>query len=88
MTSKLNRPIAAEARLRAKNQLTLPEPIVDAFQARPGDVLVFEADPRQPGVAQVYVVHSEFAGSMTGTYGTTDDVLAFIRDEHAAWDGP
>ncbi len=84
-TPMLDRPIAAEARLRAKNQLTLPEPIVDALAARPDDVLVFETDPRQPGVAQVHLVKHEFAGGMTGTYGTTADVIAFVRDEHAAW---
>ena len=81
----LDRPIEAEARLRAKNQLTLPEAIVDALDAQPDDVLVFEADPRQPGVAHVHLVRHEFAGSLTGTYGTTEDVIAFVREEHAAW---
>ncbi len=81
----LARPVEAEARLRAKNQLTLPESIVDALDARPNDVLVFEADPREPGTARVHLVRSEFAGSMTGTYGTSEDVIAFVREEHAAW---
>ena len=81
----LSRTVEAEARLRAKNQLTLPEAIVDALDARPDDVLVFEADPREPGTARVHLVRAEFAGSMTGTYGTTDDVIAFLREEHAAW---
>jgi bifunctional DNA-binding transcriptional regulator/antitoxin component of YhaV-PrlF toxin-antitoxin module len=81
----LSRPIAAEARLRAKNQLTLPEPIADALDAQPDDVLVFEADPSQPGVAQVHLVRSHFAGALTGTYGTTEEVLAFLREERAAW---
>ena len=81
----LARPIEADARLRAKNQLTLPEAIVDALDAKPDDVLVFEADPRQPGVAHVHLVRHEFAGSLTGTYGTTEDVIAFVREEHAAW---
>ena len=81
----LDRPIEAEARLRAKNQLTLPEAIVDALDAKPDDVLVFEADPREPGVAHVHLVRHEFAGSLTGTYGTTEDVIAFVREEHAAW---
>jgi hypothetical protein len=81
----LDRPIEAEARLRAKNQLTLPEAIVEALDARPDDVLVFEADPREPGTARIHLVSREFAGSMTGTYGTTDDVLAFLREEHVAW---
>jgi hypothetical protein len=81
----LARAVEAEARLRAKNQLTLPESIVDALDARLNDVLVFEADPREPGTARVHLVRPEFAGSMTGTYGTSEDVIAFVREEHAAW---
>lgn len=79
------RPIEADARLRAKNQLTLPEPIAAALDAEPNDLLVFEVDPTKPDVAFVRVVHARFAGALTGTYGTTDDVKAFIREEHAAW---
>lgn len=40
---------------------------------------------RRYDVAQVHVVHARFAGALTGTYGTTDEVKAFIREEHAAW---
>lgn len=79
------RPIEAEARLRAKNQLTLPEPIAEALGAEPNDVLVFEIDPTQRDVVLVHLVHAGFAGALTGTYGTTDEVKAFIREEHAAW---
>jgi bifunctional DNA-binding transcriptional regulator/antitoxin component of YhaV-PrlF toxin-antitoxin module len=79
------RPIEADARLRAKNQLTLPEPIVEALGAELNDVLVFEIDPAQPEVALVHLVRAAFAGAMTGTYGTTEEVKAFIREEHAAW---
>lgn len=79
------RPIEADARLRAKNQLTLPEPIAAALGAEPNDVLVFELDPARPDVALVHLVRAGFAGALTSTYGTTDDVKAFIREEHAAW---
>jgi len=77
--------IEADARLRAKNQLTLPEPIAEALGAEPNDVLVFEVDPTRPRVAIVHVVSAGFAGSLTGTYGTSEDVKSFIREEHAAW---
>lgn len=85
MDVTLTRPVEAEARLRAKNQLTLPEAIVDALDARTDDILVFETDPAQPGTARVILVRHQFAGSLTGTYGTTEDVIAFLREEHAAW---
>ena len=79
------RPVEAEARIRAKNQLTLPDRIAEALDAHPNDVLVFETDPMQPGVAHVHLVRREFAGAMTGTYGTTEDVKVYLREEHAAW---
>lgn len=81
----LDRPIEAEARLRQKNQLTVPDAIVRALNAAPDDTLVFETDPTQPGVAHVHLVPRAFAGSLTGVYGTSEDVLAFVRGERAAW---
>ncbi len=85
MPETLVRPLEAEARLRAKNQLTLPDRIADALDAHPDDVLVFETDPSQPGVAHVHLVRRAFAGALTGTYGTTEDVKAYLREEHDAW---
>jgi bifunctional DNA-binding transcriptional regulator/antitoxin component of YhaV-PrlF toxin-antitoxin module len=74
-----------EARLRPKNQLTLPEPIADYLEAEPDDVLVFETDPAQPGAAIIRRLPRGFAGSMRGVYGTSQEVKAFIREEHEAW---
>jgi hypothetical protein len=81
----LERPIEAEARLRRKNQLTLPEAIVRVLDAAPYDVIVFEADPAEPGVAHLHLVPREFAGSLTGVYGTSEEVLEFVRGERADW---
>jgi hypothetical protein len=78
--------ITAEARLRAKNQMTIPAMIVDLLAAQQGDLLVFEANEQEPGTAIVRAVPRSFAGALTGTYGTTDDVKAFLREEHAAWE--
>lgn len=80
----VNRSIA-EARLRMKNQLTLPEPIVNALDAEPDDTLVFETDPAQPGTAVIRRVPRTFAGALPGVYGTTEEVKAFLRTEHEAW---
>jgi len=87
MTDLVDRPIEAEARLRAKNQLTLPERIAEALGARTNDTLVFETDPARPGVAQVHLVRAGFAGALTGVYGTTQQVKTFVREEHEAWGG-
>lgn len=80
-----DRPIEAEARLRQKNQITMPEPIVRALDAAPDDILVFETDPADPGVAHVRVLPRDFAGSLTGVFGTSEEVLEFVRSEHASW---
>ena len=75
----------AEARLRMKNQLTLPEPIADALDAAPDDTIVFETDPEQPEMAVIRRVPRTFAGAMPGMYGTTEDVKAYLRAEHESW---
>jgi hypothetical protein len=79
------RPVEAEARLRQKNQLTLPEAIVRVLDAAPDDVIVFEADPGEPGVAHLHLLPRSFAGSLTGVYGTSEEVMEFVRGERAAW---
>jgi hypothetical protein len=81
----LARPVEAEARLRPKNQITVPEAIVRVLDAAPDDILVFEADPAEPGVAHVHLVPRAFAGSLTGVFGTSEDVLEFVREERTAW---
>jgi hypothetical protein len=78
-------PIEAEARLRAKNQITVPEAIVRALDAAPDDVFVFEADPSEPGVAHLRRLPRSFAGSLTGVFGTSEEVLDYIRAERSSW---
>ena len=78
-------PIAADARLRAKNQVTVPDAIVRALGAAPDDVLAFEADPAEPGVARIRLMPRSFAGSLTGVFGTTEEFLAFLKEEHDSW---
>lgn len=81
----VDRPVEADARLRAKNQITLPDPIVRALAAEPDDVFHFEADPAEPGVLRARLLPRDFAGSLTGVFGTTEETLAFVRAEHEAW---
>ena len=78
--------ITAEARLRAKNQLTVPETIVDMLDAQQDDLLVFEANEHEPGTAVVRAIPRSFAGALTGVYGTSDEVKAYLREERAEWD--
>lgn len=78
--------VEAEARLRPKNQITVPEPIVRLLDARKDDTLVFAADASEPGVVRVRVLPRTFAGALSGVYGTTEEVKAFLRQEHADWE--
>ena len=78
-------PIEADARLRAKNQITVPDAIVRALGAAPDDVLAFEVDPAEPGVAHIRLMPRDFAGSLTGVFGTSEEVLEYIRAERASW---
>jgi len=78
-------PIEADARLRAKNQITVPDAIVRALGAGPDDVLAFEVDPAEPGVAHIRLMPRDFAGSLTGVFGTSEEVLEYIRAERASW---
>lgn len=79
------RPVGADVRLRAKNQITLPEPIARAVGAKPDDVFHFEADPAEPGVLRAHLLPRDFAGSLTGVFGTAEETLTFVRGEHEAW---
>ena len=78
--------VEAEARLRAKNQITVPEQVVTALEAHEDDTLVFEADATEAGVFRVRLLPRTFAGALTGTYGTTAQVKGFLREEHADWE--
>ncbi len=78
-------PVAVEARLRARFQLTLPEPVALALAARPDDRLIFEADPAEPGVVRVRKARTSWAGAAAGAFGSEEEVLAFLREERASW---
>jgi hypothetical protein len=45
---------------------------------------VFETDPNEPGTARVHLISRSFAGALTGVYGTTGELEAFLREEHDA----
>lgn len=81
----LDRPVEAEARLRPKNQITVPEQIVRAIGAGIEDVFVFETDLEEPRLIHVRVMPRDFAGSLTGMFGTTEQNVAFVAGEREAW---
>jgi bifunctional DNA-binding transcriptional regulator/antitoxin component of YhaV-PrlF toxin-antitoxin module len=79
------RAFAVEARVRARYQVTLPEPVAAALGAGPDDRLLFEADPATPGVVRVRKARTSWAGTAAGVFGSEEEVLAFLREERASW---
>jgi bifunctional DNA-binding transcriptional regulator/antitoxin component of YhaV-PrlF toxin-antitoxin module len=79
------RAFVVEARVRARYQVTLPEPVADALAAGPDDSLLFEADPAEPGVVRVRKARASWAGAAAGVFGSQEEILAFLREERASW---
>jgi hypothetical protein len=75
--------IVATARLRARNQLTLPDPIVQAAGLEGGATFVVELDRADPDVVRLRRVRSSYAGALKGMYEPTD---AYLDGERSGWD--
>jgi hypothetical protein len=74
--------VTAEARLRAKSQLTLPEPIVDAAGVVEGDRFLVEIAPDEPDTIRLHRIRASYAGALGDVYDGTTDYLA---GERATW---
>ena len=77
--------IVATARLRARNQLTLPDPIVQAGGLEDGATFIVELEPDDPDVVRLRRVRSTYAGALKGMFEPSDEYLA---GERAGWDRP
>ncbi len=75
--------VHAEARLRAKSQLTLPEPIVETAGVAEGDRFLVEITPDDPDTIRLHRIRSSYAGALRDVYGDPADYLA---GERATWE--
>jgi hypothetical protein len=75
-------PVAAEARLRARNQLTLPDRVVQAAGIAEGDRFVVEIDADHPDVVRLHRIRPSYAGAMAKLYG---DPAAYVDEERGSW---
>jgi hypothetical protein len=73
----------AEARLRGRNQLTLPDPVVQAGHLAEGERFVVEIDPAEPGTVHLHRIRSSYAGAFSEVYGDAGAALAEARE---GWD--
>ena len=75
--------IVATARLRARNQLTVPDSIVQAGGLEDGATFIVELEPDDPDVVLLRRIRTTYAGALHGLYEPTDEYLA---GERAGWD--
>jgi bifunctional DNA-binding transcriptional regulator/antitoxin component of YhaV-PrlF toxin-antitoxin module len=75
-------PVTAEARLRRKSQLTVPDPIVQAANVREGDRFVVEVAPAEPDTITLRRIRSSYAGALNGVYGDAEE---YLQGERATW---
>lgn len=86
MVSHMALPIArrptVEARLRARNQLTLPDAVVQAVGLTEGDRFIVDRDPSDPDVVRLRRIRDTYAGTLASVYG---DATAALAEERASW---
>ena len=75
--------VTAEARIRARNQLTLPDPVVQAAGISEGDRFVVEIDVKDPDVVRLHRIRSSYAGALADLYRDPD---AYLQSERESWD--
>jgi hypothetical protein len=75
--------IVATARLRGRNQITLPDPIVQAGGLEEGATFVVELDPGDPDVVRLRRVRTTYAGALKGMFEPTDE---YLEGERSTWE--
>ncbi len=74
--------VIAEARLRGRNQLTLPDRVVQAGGLTEGERFVVEIDPAEPETVRLHRIRASYAGALRDVYGDPADALA---EERQSW---
>ena len=74
--------VMSEARVRAKNQLTLPEDVVRAAGIAEGDRFVVEVDPGDTDTVRLHRIRSSYAGALRDAFGDPGEAL---ESERASW---
>ena len=77
--------VTAEARVRARNQLTLPEPVVHAAGIDEGDRFVVEVAAGDPDTIRLHRIRASYAGSLREVFG---DPAPFLEGERGSWEAP
>jgi len=75
--------VTAEAKIRTRNQLTLPEPVVHAAGIVAGDRFVVEVTPDDPDTVRLHRVRASYAGSLRDLYGSASE---YLETERGTWE--
>lgn len=75
--------VTMEARMRARNQLTLPEPVVEAAGITEGDRFVVEVARDDPDTVRLHRIRESYAGALRDVYG---DLSEYVAGERASWE--
>jgi hypothetical protein len=75
--------IVATARLRGRNQITLPDPIVQAGGLEEGATFVVELDPGDPDVVRLRRVRATYAGALNGMF---EPIAEYLEGERSTWE--
>ena len=76
--------VSAEAHLRARNQITIPDSIVRAVGIEPGETFVVELEPDDGDTLRLRRVRTSYAGALRGLWGA--DANVFLEAERNAWE--
>lgn len=68
--------------MRARNQLTLPEPVVAAAGILEGDRFVVEVAPGDPDTIRLHRIRPSYAGALRDVYGSPAE---YLEAERASW---
>jgi bifunctional DNA-binding transcriptional regulator/antitoxin component of YhaV-PrlF toxin-antitoxin module len=75
--------VTAEAKLRARNQLTLPEPVVRAAGIVEGDRFVVELAPGDPDTLRLHRIRRSYAQALRDVFVTTS---GYLDEERRSWE--
>jgi bifunctional DNA-binding transcriptional regulator/antitoxin component of YhaV-PrlF toxin-antitoxin module len=76
--------VTAQARIRAKSQLTLPDPIVRAAGVTEGDRYIVEVSPDAPDTIRFHRIRSTYAGALAELF---PDGAGYLEHERSSWTG-
>ena len=76
--------ITAEAQVRARNQVTIPESIVRAGGIEAGETLIVEIEPSSPDTLRIRRVRESYAGALSGLWGS--DSRRELEADRDSWE--